>query len=98
MPCDRLLAGRRNTNESRFIDEIGYCSDSRGGWHRGHPLETPAVAEGRALQLLTHAIWWDGDETESPRGKLDQLVKARDQAVRDELAANNAVYQKADDS
>jgi len=45
---------------------------------------------------VTHAIWWDGDETESPRGKLDRLVKARDQAVRDELAANNAVYQKAD--
>jgi len=39
---------------------------------------------------VTHAIWWDGNETESPRGKLDRLVKVRDQA------ANNAVYQKLD--
>jgi hypothetical protein len=97
VPCDRVLAGRRNTYESRFIDEIGYCSDSRGGWHRGHPLKNPAVVEGRALQLLTHAIWWDGVEIESPREKLDQVVKTRDQAVRDELAANNAVYRKADE-
>ena len=97
VPCDRVLAGRRNTYESQFVEEIGYCSDSRGGWHRGHPLEHPAVAEGRALQLLTHAVWWDGGARESPREKLDRLVKARDQAVRDELAANNAVYRKADD-
>ena len=97
VPCDRTLAGRQNSYESRFIDEIGYCSDSRGGWHRDHPLENPAVVEGRALQLLTHAIWWDADDSESPREKLDRLVKTRDRTVRDELAANNAVYRKVGD-
>ena len=94
VPCDQTLAGRRNTYESRFIDEIGYCSDSRAGWHRGHPLDNPAVAEGRALQLLTHAVWWDGDESESPREKLDRVVASCDQRVRAELAANNSVYKK----
>ena len=94
VPCDRTLAGRRNTYESRFIETIGYCSDSRGGWHRGHPLAHPAVAAGRALQLLTHAVWWDGGACESSREKLDRVVASCDARVRVELAANNSVYKK----
>jgi hypothetical protein len=98
VPCDRRLAGRRNTYESCFIHEIGYSSDSRGGWHRGHPLEHSAVAEGRAIQLLTHPIWWDGAADESPREKLDRLVVARDRTFREELAANSTVYREPGDS
>ena len=56
------LADRRNTYESKFFKEIGYCSDSRGGWHHGSPLDHAALGEGRALQLLTHAIWWTGED------------------------------------
>jgi len=94
VPCDRVLAGRRNTYESQFVKEMGYCSDSRGGWNRGHPLVHPAVAEGRALQLLTHAVWWDGGARESPRQKLDRVVASCDQRVRAELAENNSIYEK----
>jgi hypothetical protein len=96
MPCDQNLAGRRNTYESRYFNEIGYCSDSRGGWHHGPPWEHAAVAEGRALQLLTHAIWWDSNSSESPHDRLQRLVGERNQVVHSELVANNAVYRRGD--
>ena len=47
-----------HTYEPKFVKDIGYCSDSRGGWHHGHPLSHSSVKEGKALQLLTHPIWW----------------------------------------
>ena len=36
------FAGRTHAYEPRFITETGYCSDSRGDWHHGHPLEHEA--------------------------------------------------------
>ena len=70
------LAGRRHAYEPHFFAEMGYCSDSRGAWHYGHPLDHPAVAAGRALQLLTHPIWWNGVAM-SPQRRLDALLAAR---------------------
>ena len=52
------LAGRVHAYQPRFFTQMGYCSDSRGAWHYGHPLDHAAVREGRALQLLTHPVWW----------------------------------------
>jgi hypothetical protein len=98
MPCDNLFAGRGNTYESRFFNDIGYCSDSRGGWHHGPPWKHAALGEGTALQLLTHAIWWDTQAGESPQGRLHRLVGERNQVVRDELSANNAVYRQSEKS
>lgn len=89
------LGGRRHTYEPRFFDEMGYCSDSRGGWHHGPPLEHPAVAEGRALQLLTHPIWWIGPPGDSIVGRLDGLARERHARFRQELAAHCEPYRDA---
>ncbi len=91
IPCDRILAGRRNTYESQFFNEIGYCSDSRGGWHRGSPLGHAALGEGRALQLLTHAIWWTGEGT-TPEGILNSFLDRRFSVLETELAAHCAIH------
>lgn len=84
------LGGRPHSYQPRFFSDIGYCSDSRGAWHHGHPSDHPAVTEKRALQLLTHPIWWSG------RGgavaKLDNFVELRDELLRAELAANCEPY------
>lgn len=89
------LGGRPHSYQPRFFSDIGYCSDSRGAWHHGHPIEHPAVAEGRALQLLTHPIWWsaDGDAI----SKLDRFVDDRDALIRAELAANCEPYRAVDE-
>ncbi|MBT3172708.1 MAG: hypothetical protein HN333_14900, partial [Rhodospirillaceae bacterium] len=52
------IAGRMHAYEPRFFREIGYCSDSRGAWRHGHPLDHAAVVKGKALQLLIHPLWW----------------------------------------
>lgn len=89
------LAGRRTTYEPAFFQEMGYCSDSRGGWHHGHPFDHAAVREGRALQLLTHAVWWTAHEGETPGARLERIALERDVVVRSELARNNSMYGKA---
>ena len=48
-------------SQPRFFSEMGYCSDSRGLWRYGHPLNHEAVEKRRSLQLLTHPIWWVSD-------------------------------------
>jgi len=51
-----MLGGRSHTYEPRYFRDMGYCSDSRGAWHHGHPLEHPALSEKRALQLLIPTV------------------------------------------
>lgn len=67
------VAGRRHTYEPAFVTEMGYCSDSRGAWHYGHPLDHPCFLEGRALQLLTHPIWWAMKSTNARKKLLEFL-------------------------
>ena len=88
---DRPLAGRLHAYQARFFNEMGYCTDSRGEWRHGHPLAHPAVQDGRALQLLTHPIWW-ADPQCAPHQKLqaflDRRVKALDSALTDNCAVH----------
>lgn len=94
-PIERLvgrtgpIAGRRNTYEARFVTKMGYCSDSAGGWHRGRPLDHPAVGAGRALQLLTHPIWWRGT---APQAALDAHLADEVARLDTALAANCKVH------
>jgi hypothetical protein len=74
---------------------MAYCSDSRGGWHYGHPLELDAVKQGRALQLMTHPIWWDAPGGESPAERIERFADARDDSFRRELARNCQPYAEA---
>ena len=87
----RTLAGRHHAYEARFFGQLGYCSDSRGAWHHGHPLDHPAVTEGHALQLLTHPIWWQ-DPASSPQLTLDRLIEARLHRLDVELAEQCQVH------
>lgn len=86
------LAGRRHAYEPRFFSEMGYCSDSRGAWHHGHPLDHEAVKAGRAMQLLTHPIWWDAEAGDGPVATLDRFVATRQRLLHRELAANCEPY------
>ena len=86
------IAGRIHTYMPRFMKEMGYSSDSRGEWRHGFPWDHVAVAEGRALQLLTHAIWWVGPEDRNRLGRLEDLVTAKVAEYTAELAANSDVW------
>lgn len=86
------LAGRRHAYEPRFFSDMGYCSDSRGAWHHGHPLDHPAVAAGHALQLLTHPIWWQDAAASPVQEKLDRFAHARYLMLRAELGRNCQTY------
>lgn len=79
------LAGRLHTYDPRFVQDMGYVSDSRGGWYYGHPLEHRAVASRRALQMLTHPVWWDSPGDESPVQKLRKFLADRRQTLEAEL-------------
>lgn len=92
---DRPLAGRLHGYMPRFFSEIGYVSDSRGGWHHGHPLDHPAVAAGTALHLLTHPIWWTGPTPGDPVATLDAFLARRTETLKDHLAANCEPYRGA---
>jgi hypothetical protein len=83
---DRPLGGRRHTYQPAFFTAIGYCSDSRGAWHHGHPLDHSAVTNTTALQLLTHPIWWTGEGPGVQR-RLDGFIDHSINRLRDEVAS-----------
>lgn len=89
------IAGRRHCYEPAFFTEIGYISDSNGGWHHGHPLDHPTVAERRAIQLLTHPIWWCNDAATSTVETMDRLFEDRREGLRAALAGTITAYRKA---
>lgn len=91
---DRPLGGRAHAYEPRFFKAIGYCSDSRGAFHHGEPLVHPAVVAGRALQLLTHPIWWMADSGADPTVRLERFVAGRAAAMRRALAAMIESYRR----
>jgi hypothetical protein len=88
--ADRL-AGRINAYGPRFVKAMGYCSDSRGNWHHGPPLEHPAFLAGKALQLLTHPIWWQAPALE-PAERLRNFLAERERLLDRELAHHCTVH------
>lgn len=87
------IAGLIHAYQPEFFSDIAYVSDSQGSWRFGHPLDHPALAEGRPLQLLTHPVWWVGTRPGAgPGAALDALVGERDALFRRELARNCAPY------
>ena len=89
------FAGRHHAYEPMFFHDMGYCSDSRGGWHHGEPLAHEAVAEGRGLQLLTHPIWWVAGDGAGPVSTLDGFRRDRDRVLAAELSRNCEPYRDA---
>lgn len=86
------LSGRIHAYQPRYFEHIGYCSDSAGTFRYHHPLDHPAVREGRALQLLTHPIWWVAEPEEGVVAKLDRFRRERDDKIGHELAVNCRPY------
>ena len=88
-----LIAGRIHSYQPRFFSDMGYCSDSRGDWYHGHPLEHSAVGESRALQLLTHPIWWTGVPG-TPQQKIKAFLRTAitdyDAALGEECSAHQS--------
>ena len=87
------VAGRRHAYQPRYFEAMGYCSDSGGGWRHGHPLDHASIAEGRALQLLTHPIWWTGPNA-APADRLQSLLDARGVVLDRELAVHCAAHRQ----
>ena len=85
------LAGRRHTYEPRFFDDMAYCSDSQGAWRHGHPLDRDEVAAGRAIQLLTHPVWWCGRGA-TPTAVLDMVLGRRAGELGAEIARSCTSY------
>jgi len=86
------LAGRISAYSRRYTQDMGYCSDSRGAWLYGDPLEHKATRRGTALQLLTHPIWWTGTRSASPQQKLQVYLKNRAAYLDHELAKQCGVH------
>lgn len=68
------IGGIPNTYSPYFFSEADYCSDSKGEWGHGHPLNRDSVKSGRPIQLLTHPVWWWGAACE-PAERLRRLLK-----------------------
>ena len=86
------LSGRLHAYQPRYFERMGYCSDSAGAFRYHFPLDHPAVLSGRALQLLTHPIWWVADRNDSAFDKLDRFRRERDELMSRELAAHCRPY------
>lgn len=89
--ADRI-AGRINAYGGRFMREMGYCSDSRGVWRHGAPLDHKAIAAGQALQLLVHPFWWT-EPSLPPEARLRRFLADRAAFLDSELARHCAVHQ-----
>jgi hypothetical protein len=85
------IGGLWNAYAARFVGEIGYCSDSRGAWHHGKPLDHLSVENGVALQLLTHPIWWSGPYL-PPQERLQRFLADFVSRTDREMAANCRSY------
>jgi hypothetical protein len=88
------IAGRQHTYMDRFTRDMGYSSDSRGAWHHGHVWDHPALAQGKALQFLTHAVWWVGQQGQAPRERLEDVTREHAARIDAELLANNNVWRR----
>ncbi|NMM45596.1 hypothetical protein HH303_13960 [Rhodospirillaceae bacterium KN72] len=86
------IAGRAHSYQPLYFSDIGYCSDSRGAWRHGHPLDHPAVAKGRAIQLLTHPVWWATDCGGDRDAALAAFVAARGEWVKPAIAETVTGY------
>jgi hypothetical protein len=75
------FAGLINTLAEYFQNEVEYCSDSNGYWHKHRLEDVLREARFERLQVLTHPVWWC-DEVLSPRQRFERTIDARSQWMR----------------
>lgn len=72
------FAGLPHCSQPAFIRDSLYCSDTLARFGHGDPI---VLARERAIppvHLLTHPIWWTGDEDDDGLSKLDRFVEQRE--------------------
>lgn len=89
---ERPLAGRLHAYQPKFFSDIAYVADSRGFFRYGHPFDHEAFEQKKAMQLLTHPIWWPETEEQDKMALLDRLLAERAALLRSEAIANCKPY------
>ncbi|MBT4888140.1 MAG: hypothetical protein HON65_01115 [Rhodospirillales bacterium] len=85
---DLNFAGRLNTYAPRFTKEMGYSSDSRGEWRYGSPLESTAFHDQKALQLLTHPVWWTREHSMPAQQAVEDFLRSKQETLGQEAERN----------
>lgn len=93
----RLTAPLKHTYMPEFVEQMHYCSDSRGAFRHGHPLESDGFRRRRPIQLLTHPIWW-GPRPIEPAEALDEFVERRRASLERSVAANCQAFRRSAES
>ena len=86
------IAGRLNTYQSAYFKDILYCSDSRGDWYYGDPLNNLKESKYQSIQLLTHPIWWDTKSQTSPEKTLENFALKNIKLFFDDLSLSTGVF------
>ena len=76
-----------HTYMKEFVKQIHYCSDSRGEWKHGGPLDAESFTSRKPLHLLIHPVWWG--EAESKPLETLYLLAAEKQVRMEESFADN---------
>lgn len=81
MNCTKhTYAGMINTYADYFQSQVEYCSDTNGYWRFKRLLDVMKDREIRRLHLLTHPVWWTGQE-DYPRHKIWRTLAQNAQRV-----------------
>ncbi len=80
--CDKWsYAGVINTYAHYFRSKVGYCSDSNGYWRFSRLEDVLRSGEHEALQVLTHAGWWQ-TQAMSPHDRIERCIRGRADRTR----------------
>jgi hypothetical protein len=88
-----LSAPLPHTYMSQFVNDMKYCSDSRGQWKYGDPTSQTAFQEGQPMHILIHPIWWT-DSAIPAEAVLAHWLREQIDFIENSMEANCTVYQK----
>ena len=93
---DNLSKIVANTYQDKFMKSLVYFSDSRGAWPHGCPTTHDAFRDQRAIQILTHPIWWANEKKLEIKQCLLSILE--EQNIKTKLAImNNVDFLKTED-
>ena len=93
--CDRDFVERPHCSEPRFMRDILYCSDTLAQFSYGEPMDHARQTDLRAMQLLTHPIWWSGTAGMSGLEKLDALAQRRADLALEAIERSVTAFERA---
>jgi hypothetical protein len=87
------LSPIRHTHEDIFFRKMDFCSDSRGIWRYGYPLESQTYITGGPMQLLVHPIWWN-NVAEEVVSRLDRMLEDHTRFLGELVELNCTPYRE----